>query len=205
MSKEDYKAVADRAAGLFDGIGRKAGIPPAMKLTLVEMMALDVRDGVVRGPLFLQHPPHLPEGQDLRALVVGAAAKDAQLRSDAHEWAQMNRQEATRAAVTVRNAVEALRMADELTAANPTDRRPFEWRVEIAACLQFSFECDPEQAPAARDALDAWALAVCNKANPVPEWLQTYRPNVTRMTDEPIFNPRAAVQNVRDQGDDDGE
>ena len=203
MTSEDYKAAAQRVAGLFDGIGRKSGIPDAAKVTLVEMMALDVRDGIVRAPLFLQHPAHLPEGQDLRSLVVGAAAKDATLRGDAHEWRRLNREEADRSSVTLRNAVEAIRMADELLAAHPDDKRVFAWAVEITTCLHILFECDPKQAPKDRAGLDAWCLAVCNKANPVPEWLQGYRPGSTRMTDEQIFDPRAAARNLKE--DDDGE
>jgi hypothetical protein len=175
MSHEEYKKVANRVVGIFDGVGkapRKLAL--AQDTALVEMMAIDVKDGILTPPSFLQHPPHLPDGDDLRVLCQGNAPKDQQLRIDAHEWASINKRESARAMVSLRNAVTAVRLANDILNDPDADENVHGWMREIGGFLMFAFGCDAREAPHARDELDLWCYAIANKANPCPEWLQYF-------------------------------
>ena len=177
---EDFRDAMRRAAGVLSKPGKGgASVSRDQTTAMVEMMVHNVRDGELRPPLFLQHPAHLPEGEELARLVSSVAERDRQLRADATEWRDINRREAERAAVSLRNAVEAIRMADHLMNEYPDEDADAElhgWRREIEAYLRATFAVDPERAPHDDVELRAWCLESCMRANPVPLWLRTYRP-----------------------------
>lgn len=202
-----YKAAAKRAAGLFDCVGKPVrSVARETDTALIEMMVLDVREGLLRPAVFLQHPAHLPEGVDLKSLMTSAIAKDAQLRIDAYEWASVNRREAGRASVGLKNAVTAMRLAADLVDhEEDVDERVHGWGDEIAVYLQTAFGCDPHAAPHSAEEFSTWCSETCNKANPVPEWLQVHRSGGPVSTVDPKRERTTATRDMVDRygGDDD--
>lgn len=189
-----FQDVLKRAARAFDGIGKQpVRVSIATETAMVELVVRNVRNGDLRPATFLQHPPHLPEGGELKVLLSGTVAKDAQLRQDAHAWASVNRSEVASASISLRNAITAIRMADELLNDPDADEVLHEWKNEIATYLATVFACDTREAPLDRAELEAWCLTITNRANPCPEWLQDWRPG-TRM-----FEPKKKPANLAEQ------
>jgi hypothetical protein len=186
MAHEDpkFNDAMKRVMPLFDGYTKgtkhsSKSITVTIETAMVELVVQNVRNGDLRPPSFLQHPAHLPEGNELKLLMASTASKDSQLRGDAIAWSVTNRTEADRASVSLRNAITALRMIDDLVADpnldSDTGEVLHEWRHEVEAYLRATFACDPREAPTGRDELDAWCLRICDRANPTPRWLRTWR------------------------------
>lgn len=180
MTLEDYKKAANRVVGLVAAAesGRKSNISRDQHKAMVEMMLADVRDRELKAACFLQHPAHLPEGKDLQKLMESPADRDKQLRADAISWRDINRGEADKAAVSLRNAVHAVRMCDELLqdADEAEQEEVVAWRREISEYLLEHFGASVRQAPRDESELRMWCGEHAAKANPCPLWLRVWRP-----------------------------
>lgn len=173
---DQFKNALARAMRVVDGVG-KGGVRHTLdtEAALVELVVLTIRSGEMRPACFLQHPAHLPEGNELRLLCNSDASKDEQLRADAHDWARVNYNEAAKASVSLRSALTAMRSADALLNDPDADEKLHEWKQEIAAYLRTTFGVIPERAPYDKGELDAWCFEMCDRANPVPKWLKEWR------------------------------
>jgi hypothetical protein len=199
----EFRSALARALSMVDEIGKGGSTKPHLgqRTALVELMVLQVRSGDLRPPLFLQHPAHLPEGNELKLLIVGAASKDAQLRQDAFEWRDVNRAQADVAAASLRNAIESTRIADELLNDPDADEKLHEWKREIDAYVRATFAVDTSAAPYDRTELDLWCREMCSRANPVPEWLRDWRSGMTFTVQTPERTVRSEMRHHA--GDDD--
>lgn len=178
MSEEEFRDAMLRAASVIDNMGTGRAPSIGQRMSLLELAAITCRDGHYQAPMFLQHPAHLPEGNELKKLMSSTAASDAQLRADAREWVEVNKAEALRGMVILRNVITALREAKALEAEQLNDddkKKVFGWFKEVRDYVALAFAVDPRQAPVGKEELDAWALAMCHRANPVPEWMRDHR------------------------------
>lgn len=175
MTDQEWESAWKRASGIGDFVGTGKQVPARIQCAIVEVQVLCVRNKDLRGPMYLSHPHHLPEGNDLRFLMAGDVPKDAQLRSDARDWAHINKCEAQRSAQGLKNAISAIRLADELLNDPDNDEVLDEWKREIDAYVRAVFKVDHREAPIEDRPLEAWCVAQCNLTNPCPEWLREYR------------------------------
>lgn len=198
-SDREFTDIAKSAIGMAEAKLRSGTAnTDNLDFQLVKMMAVLVKNGDLRGPVFLRHPDHLPEGQDLRVLMIGKAEKDNELRADARDWAARNREEAVRASAGLRNAITAIRLADELLNDPSNDEVLHEWKTEIAAYCKDTFSCDTREAPFAKLDLDAWCLKVCQLRNPVPAWLENWRAD-QKMQLEPATTDNRNLRYAEDE------
>lgn len=168
---------AMRALGLVDahgGIGKpKNGRwQRPMDVALVELMVENIKAGFVTVPSFLNLPGHLPDTErELRSLQLSNAARDQVLKNDLAEWVSINRRVVGQAAVTLANAMKAVRMAYELLEEEHDDHIE-QIKGDIEAHLYRTFKITIVEMPADLADLQAWCEKKLSEMSPVPEWLR---------------------------------
>lgn len=172
-------ATAKRAIGLVDRHGSIESKQPrvgrstrGMDESLVELMVENIAAGYVVPPCFLMRPSHLPDSEkELRVLALSKVERDQQLKADLFEWCAINRRVCGQGAVTLRNAIVAIRLADALlNEGDQNDERIYEYKVKIEDHVRNTYRIDVREAP--ETDLGLWCELKIGECNPVPEWLR---------------------------------
>ena len=209
---DEYRDALHRATELITnahgpiGAGRRtnAQMVRASEIAMVELIAIEIRDGGRRPGAFLKHPAHLPDDDDeMHTLYSSTMGKDRALRADLVEWRAINRRVAYDAIGALRSLIQAYQLARHLLESSNDEAekdRLFQWQVAILNYAARAFRVDCEKAPSAPDALEVWCREMTNRDNPVPEWFQKdMRPGEERKKTKPISFLGRVVAN--EQGD----
>lgn len=172
MNRDSFDAMRIKAQRSIDLFG---GDDPRAVMASAECTLAIIRDGGFRRPRWVDCPAHVPQGDDLTALMASTRSADKLQRIDAIDWRYRNELVEMEAAARLDVLVDLFRKLDAIAQRNGPERamvHAMQHELVNHAVKHFGGARLP-QCPTGRAAEAAWCRKHVAFDTPVPAWFRT--------------------------------